>query len=303
MAITDYSTTSLLSVQTKNQGFVSNEIEDKYNSHLDLNGFCTIDNSLQGVAGDIRTIDVYGAAGTAIDVAEGEGNDDSISVALNPKRYQIKCAQAWFRYSDEALMRDPIAVQTGIGHLGVALFNKVNADIFYEMNSIADETVDTQTIKHTLTADAPDFDAFVDAVSLLQINDAAGETALDAQRRFIPTVFALMSKADIAKARKAMKDQIEYVPELAWTPGYVGSVAGVGLYYKQDAVENTIIVATRKAVTVFNKTGVEAEIAARSGGTNGTANLRFNDQYARKYYIAALTDKNQICKVTLDPQG
>ena len=58
MAISDYSTQSLVNVITKNQGFVSNEIEDKYNSHLALDGFCQVDNGLQGVAGDIRTIDV-----------------------------------------------------------------------------------------------------------------------------------------------------------------------------------------------------------------------------------------------------
>lgn len=298
MAITDYSTTSLVGVVTKNQGFLSHEIEDKYNSHLDLNGFCTIDNTLQGVAGDIRTIDVYGASGTAVDVDEGVGNTASISVALAPKRYQIKCAQAWFRYSDEALMRDPISVQTGIGHLGVAMFNKVNADIFTEMNSIADEGTGSSAIKHTLSSAAPDFNCFVDAVSLIDIKDAPGEDALDAQQRFLPQVFALLSKADIAKARKALKDELKYVEAYART-GYVGTVAGVNLYYKQDAVDGTIIVATRRATTVFNKTGVDVENAARGGGQAGNANTRMNDIFARKYYIAALTDKTQICKVTL----
>ena len=292
MAITDYSISSLASVVTKQQGFVSHEIEDTYASHLDLNGFCTIDNSLQGVAGDIRTIDVYAASGSAVDVAEGVGNTESIATTLTPKRYQIKCAQAWFQYSDEALMRDPIAVQTGLNQLGVAMFNKVNADIFTEMNSATGAD-------HTLSAAAPDFNAFVDAASKIAVKDAAGETAMDAQQRFIPTLFALMSKADIAKARKECKEQLVYVPEHAWTPGYVGEIAGVTLYFKQDAVENTIIVGTRKAVTVFNKTGVDVETAARAGGLDGAANKRMNDVFARKYYIAALTDINQICKVTL----
>jgi hypothetical protein len=116
---------------------VSHEIEDTYLSHLDLNGFCTIDNTLQGVAGDIRTIDTYSASGTAIDVAEGEGNTDSIATTLTPQKYQVKCAQAWFRYSDEALMRDPVAVQTGLGQLGIAMFNKVNADFMGELKKLS----------------------------------------------------------------------------------------------------------------------------------------------------------------------
>ena len=291
MAITDYSISSLASVVTKQQGFVSNEIEDTYLSHLDLNGFCTVDNNLQGVPGDIRTIDVYGASGTAVDVAEGYGNDTSISTTLTPKRYQIKCAQDWFRYSDEALMRDPIAVQTGLNHMGVALFNKVNADIYGQMKSVTGDD-------HTLSVNKPDFSAFVDAVSKLAIKDQAGEDAMDAQQRFLPQVFALLGKAEIAAARKELKDELKYVEAYART-GYVGTVAGVNLYYKQDATTGVIMVGTRQAVTVFNKTGVNVEYAARNGGTSGTANIRMNDVYARKYYIAALTDTDQMVKMIL----
>lgn len=291
MAITDYSITSLASVVTKQQGFVSNEIEDTYLSHLDLNGFCTVDNSLQGVPGDIRTIDVYGASGTAVDVAEGYGNSTSISTTLTPNRYQIKCAQDWFRYSDEALMRDPIAVQTGLNHMGIALFNKVNSDIYTQMKSVSGDD-------HTVSVLKPDFSAFVDAVSKLAIKDQAGEDAMDAQQRFLPTVFALLGKAEIAAARKELKDELKYVEAYART-GYVGTVAGVNLYYKQDATTGVIMVGTRQAVTVFNKTGVNVEYAARNGGTQGTANIRMNDVYARKYYIAALTDEDQMVKMLL----
>lgn len=291
MAITDYSSQSLANVITKNQGYVSNLVEDKYLTHLDLNGFCTVDNTLQGVAGDIRTIDVYGAVGTAVDVAEGEGNDTSISTTLTPQRYQIKCAQAWFQYSDEALMRDPFAVNTGLGHLGVAMFNKVNTDIMAQMATVSGAD-------HTLSAATPNFDAFVDAVAKLDIKDAAGEDAMAAQGRVLPTVWALLSKADIANARKALKDSLQYVEAYART-GYVGTVAGVNLYYQQAMTAGTIYVGTNKAVTVFNKTGVDVETAARSGGVDGTANKRLNDVFARKYYIAALTDINQIVKVTI----
>jgi hypothetical protein len=291
MAITDYSSQSLANVITKNQGYVSNLVEDKYLTHLDLNGFCTVDNGLQGVAGDIRTIDVYGAVGEAADVAEGEGNTTSISTTLTPQRYQIKCAQAWFQYSDEALMRDPFAVNTGLGHLGVAMFNKVNADIMAQMATVTGAD-------HTLSAATPNFDAFVDAVAKLHIDDAAGEDAMAAQGRVLPTVWALLSKADIANARKALKDSLQYVEAYART-GYVGTVAGVNLFYQQAMTAGTIYVGTNKAVTVFNKTGVDVETAARSGGVDGTANKRLNDVFARTYYIAALTDINQIVKVTI----
>ena len=288
--ITPSKTTSLTGVDTLNQGFISNEIEDTYLSHLDLNGFCTVDNNLQGVAGDRRTIYKYTPTGTAVDVAEGVGNTASIAVGLTGEEYVIKCIQDWFQYSDEAMMRDPMAVHAGIGHMGIALFNKVNADIYAEM---ANATLGNST------AVTFSFDAMVDAVSALDIKDAAGETALDAQQRFVPTVWAIAGKAEVGKIRKACKDQLVYVPEHAWNPGYIGEVAGVTVYYKQDATANTIYVGTNKAVTVFNKTGVQTEVAARAGGTTGSANTRMNDIFARKYYIAALTDATQIYKLEI----
>lgn len=288
--ITPSQTASLTGVATLNQGFISNEIEDTYLSHLDLNGFCTIDNSLQGVAGDRRTIYKYTPSGTAVDVAEGAGNSASISVALTGNEYVVKCIQDWFQYSDEAMMRDPFAVQAGINHMGIALFNKVNADVYAEM---ANATLGNSTaVPFT-------FDAMVDAVSALTIKDAAGENALDAQKRFVPTVWAIAGKAEVGKIRKACKDQLEYVPEHAWNPGYIGEVAGVTVFYKQDATADTIYVGTNQAVTVFNKTGVTTEIAARAGGATGSANTRMNDIFARKYYIAALTDATQIYKLTI----
>lgn len=278
-------TNSLASVQTFDQGFLSNEIADLFASHLDLNQFCTVDNELEGVAGDIRKINVYNATGDAEDVAEGQGNNSSIAVTLEEKEYRIKTAQAMFEYSDEAAMRDPVAVQTGITRLGISLFDKVNADIFAEMGKA------TQLI----TPATYDFDALVDAVAEMSITDA-NEPVIEVQGRFIPTVWAITDKKGIAKARKAMKDQIVYDPRLAWEQGYVGSIAGVALFYKQNLPENIMYVGTKEAITVFNKTGVNTEIAAR-GKTE--ANTRMNDVFARKYYIAALTQPTQIVQVVL----
>ena len=57
-----------------------------------------------------------------------------------------------------------------------------------------------------------------------------------------------------------------------------------------------IYVGTDKAVTIFNKTGVETEIAARG---KEEANKRQNNLFARKYYIAALTHDDQIVQLAL----
>ena len=42
--------------------YLSNEIEDQYKSHLDLQTFCTVDNALEGTAGMLRKINVYKAS-------------------------------------------------------------------------------------------------------------------------------------------------------------------------------------------------------------------------------------------------
>lgn len=278
-------TNSLVGVQTFDNGFLSNEIQDLFASHLDLNQFCTVDNELEGTTGDIRRINVYGATGSAEDVAEGQGNQYSISTTLTEKEYRVLCAQAWFKYSDEALMRDPIAVQTGITKLGVALFDDVNAKIFNEME------------KATLlvTPTTYDFDALVDAVSSLQITDS-NEAVIEVQGKFLPTVWAVVNKKGVGALRKAMKDQLKYDQRLAWEQGYIGSVAGVAIFYKQNLPDDIMYVGTKDAVTVFNKTAVETEIAARD---EQNANKRLNNIFARKYYIAALTNPNKICQVVL----
>ena len=72
--------------------------------------------------------------------------------------------------------------------------------------------------------------------------------------------------------------------------GYVGTVAGVNIYTKKDATKGTVVVATRQAVTIFNKKGVEIE-------QERDADHRKNDIYSRKYYLAALTDATKAVKV------
>lgn len=272
-------------ITTLDQGFVSNEIEDVYASHLNLNQFCTVDNELQGVPGDRRKINVYGAAGNAEKVTEGNGNSGSISTSLVEKEYVIECAQNWLKYSDEALMRDPVSVQTGLSRLGASLFDQVNDDIYAEF----------QKAVLYVTSSTPDFDAFVDAVSKIDFVDG-NESAIEYEGRTIPTVWAICNAKTLAAARKAMKAQIVYDPNLAWAQGYVGTIAGVPLYVKKNLADDVLYVGTNKAVTVFNKTGVNTEIAARGADE---ANKRLNNIFARKYYIAALTDASQICQIGL----
>lgn len=243
-------------------------IEDQFNSHLDLMRFCTLDNSLVGVAGDKKKIRVYSATDGTEKLAMGEGNTKNIEVKYAEKEYEILMAQNRFPYYDEELMRDPMVVDTGVRHMTTDMFNHTQADIFAEFNKA------TQTVNAT----AFDFGAFVDAVAMLP-----GENQEERE------VFAFVHPNDKAAIRKGLKDDLKYV-EAYVRSGYIGTVAGVNLYVKQDAVEGTICGGTKKAVTYFNKKGVAVE-------QERDANIRLNEIYSRKYYLVALTDENECFKI------
>ena len=250
--------------------YLSNEVEDQYNSHLDLLSFCNVDNSLVGTPGMIRKINVYTATNGTEKLAMGEGNSKSIEVSYAEKEYEILMAQNRFDYFDEQAMIDPMLVPVGSRHMGTDMFNHVNADIFAEFK------------KATLAvaASAFNFDAFVDAMAKLNVENE-------------PDTFAFVCPEDMAKIRKALKDDLKYVTEFSKN-GYVGTVGcGTHLYLKKDATPGEIIMATRDAVTLFNKKGVEIE-------QERDANIRKNSIWSRKYYLAALTDATKAVKITLN---
>ena len=251
--------------------YLSNEVEDQYNSHLDLMQFCNVDNSLVGTAGMLRKINVYTATNGTEKLAMGEGNSKSIEVSYAEKEYRVLLAQNRFDYMDEQAMTDDMLVPVGTRHMGTDMFNTVNGDIFAEFKKA---TLEQPTA-------AFDFAAFVDAQAQLNLENLEGVS-----------IFGFVCPADMAKVRKALKDDLKYVEAFAKN-GYVGTVGGVNLYTKKDATAGQIIIATRDAVTLFNKKGVEIE-------QERDANIRKNSIWSRKYYLAALTDATKAVKITLN---
>ena len=250
--------------------YLSNEVEDQYNSHLDLQLFCNVDNSLVGTAGMKRKINVYTATDGTEKLAMGAGNTKSIEVSYAEKEYEILMAQNRFDYYDEQAMIDPMLVPVGTRHMGTDMYNHVNADIFAEFKKAS----------LAVTASAFNFDAFVDAMAKLNVENE-------------PSTFAFVCPEDMAKIRKALKDDLKYVSEFSKN-GYVGTIGcGTNLYLKKDATPGEIIMATRDAVTLFNKKGVEIE-------QERDANIRKNSIWSRKYYLAALTDATKAVKITLN---
>ena len=255
--------------------FLSNTVEDQFNSHLDLVPFCTVDNTLEGTAGMKRVIHAYRATDGTEKLTVGQGNTKSIEVNYTPVEYEIALAQNRFDWYDEHAMTDPMLVPVGMKHAGTDMFNTVQADIYGEFAKTGIE----------VPATAPNFDAFVDASAALNLENIEGVS-----------IFAFVSPADKAKVRKALKDDLKYIESYART-GYIGSVANINLYDKADATEGEIIVATKDAVTIFNKKGVEVEQPPRSADE---ANIRKNTVFSRKYYVVALTDESKAVKIKLN---
>lgn len=242
--------------------FLSNEIEDQYKSHLDLQAFCTVDSTLTGTAGMVRKIHKYKATDGTEKLTMGQGNTKTIEAGYTEKEYRILLAQNRFLYYDEEAMTDPMVISTGTRHAGTDLFNTVNADIYGAFNEAT----------LTLATTALGFDAFVDAAAMLNLENLEGVT-----------VFGFVNPADMAKLRKALKDDLKYVEAFA-KQGYVGTVGGINIYTKKDALTGKVVIATKEAVTVFNKKGTEVE-QEREG------NIRRNTVYSRKYYLAAMTNE------------
>jgi len=252
--------------------FLSNEVEDQFNSHLDLQRFCTVDNNLVGEAGMKRKINRYRATNATQKLTMGNGNTQSIEVSYAQKEYEILLAQNRFEYYDEQAMTDPMLVPVGVRHMATDMFNTVNGDIFAEFNKATKIVV----------VNAMGFDAFADAQSMFNLENIEGVE-----------FFAFVAPADVAALRKALGLNLQYVEAFART-GYIGTVAGVNIYTKKDAVAGTICVGTKDAVTLFNKKGTEVETPQRD---SGDANVRKNTVFARKYYIAALTDERYAVKI------
>ena len=247
---------------------LENRFEDQYNSKLDLMQFCTVDDSLVGVAGDKKVINTYTATNGTEVLEMGEGNTKDIEVSYEAKEYTIELLQNRFSYYDEEEMRDPLIVEKGLQHGVVDMFNTANKKAMAEFNKAS----------ITVPVSAFNFDAFVDGAAMLPFE---GEDV---------AAFALCHKNDVKEIRKALKDDLKYVEAYVRT-GYIGTINGVSIYTSNEATEGTIVLATKKAVTYFRKKGTEVE-------QDRNPDTRKNQVWHRQIGIFAFTDATQAVKLT-----
>jgi hypothetical protein len=104
-------------------------------------------------------------------------------------------------------------------------------------------------------------------------------------------LFLLISPADKAAFRKALKDDLSYTEGFVRT-GYIGSVCGVPVVVSKAVPAGKGYLATKEAVTTFIKKASETEYLR-------DADTRNNTYWIRKVAVVALTDATKVVKVTI----
>lgn len=247
---------------------LSNKLNDILATKVDLNAYMTIDTSMVEEAGMKKTINTYTSTGAVEELDMGEGNQEEIEVSFTSNEYVVKTYQGKFAFYDEQEMTDPMIVDTGLAHSADIMTNTFTEKAIVEME------------KATLTVepDAWSFDAVVDAIAKMNLENEEG-------------LFLLISPAEKAAFRKALKDDLSYSEGFVRT-GYIGSVCGVPVIVSKAVPAGEGFLATKEAVTVFIKKDSETEYER-------DADTRHNAYWVRKVAVVALTDATKIVKIAI----
>lgn len=252
--------------------------KDILTTKVNARSMMTIDDSLSGTAGMVKTINTYTYTGTAEELAAGAGSTESArgSIAYVGKDYTVKMVQQAFDYLDEDFMKDNAIVDMGIQGATSVMSNKMTS-AFYD--ALATVSTGSTELVHGITfakGGAIGYDTIVDAISALNVEDESG-------------VFVIIPNAWKAALRKDTDYKAARMGEVVYN-GQVGTVAGIPVIATK-ALTNKAYVLTKEAVTLFLKKDVEVE-------QDRNADKRKNSIYLRQCYVCALTDATKACKIT-----
>lgn len=246
---------------------LSNKINDILSTSLNINNYLTVDTSMTQGPGMKKTVNTYTSTGDVEALEMGQGNTQGIEVSFTSAEYDVLTYQGKFEFYDEQEMTDPMVVDTGLQHSADRMVNK--------FVKLAVDEYDKATLA---VQGAWSFDLVVDAIKEMNLEDETG-------------LFLLISPADQAEFRKALKDDLKYSEGFVRT-GYIGSVAGVPVIVTKAVAAGKGYLATKEAVTVFIKKDSETEYER-------DADKRKNSYWVRKFAVVALTDATKVVKITI----
>lgn len=250
--------------------------KDILSTKINARSMMTIDDSLVGTAGMIKTINTYTYTGTAEELAAGAGNTVRGSIAYVGKDYTVKMVQQAFDYLDEDFMKDNVIVDMGIQGATSVMSNKMTSDFYGALATTGSGS--TELVQGLTFPKGKEigYDVIVDAISALNVEDESG-------------IFIIIPNAWKAALRKDADYKAARMGEVVYN-GQVGTIAGIPVVATK-ALTNKAYVLTKEAVTLFLKKGVEVE-------QDRDADTRKNSIYLRDCYVCALTDATKACKIT-----
>ena len=248
--------------------------KDILSTKINARSMMTIDDSLVGAAGMIKTINTYTYTGTAEEVAAGAGNTSRGSIAYVGKDYTVKMVQQAFDYLDEDFMKDNVIVDMGIQGATSVMSNKMTSDFYAALATANSGTELVQKVTFPKGKEIS-YDAIVDAISARNVEDESG-------------VFVIIPNAWKAALRKDADYKAARMGGVVYN-GQVGTIAGIPVVATK-ALTGKAYVLTKEAVTLFLKKDVEVE-------QDRDADKRKNSIYLRDCYVCALTDATKACKI------
>ena len=247
---------------------LENRIADILETGLNSMSFMTVDRDLEQNAGMKKVIHTYTYEGAVEAVAEGQATTEKAKLTFEEKEYVVKVKQEEFEYTDEQFMKDPMILEAGLKGAGVSMINDLNNDFFTEIAK-------TSTL-HSATKLS--YDTVVDAIEKMNLEDEAG-------------LFLLIGNDMKAEIRKDEDFKASKLGEILYT-GQIGAISGVPVIVSKKVPAKTAYLATKEAVTLFNKKGVELEADRQK-------EKRINTEIARKVCLVALTDSTKAVKITI----
>lgn len=238
--------------------------QDLLTTAVNTRSLMSVDNSLAAEAGMTKTINVYTYTGAAEELGVGEGNSTRGSISYKGTDYTVKMVQQAFDYADEDFMKDNNVVDMGVKGATQLMTNKMTADFFAEAQKA--------TLSHT--ASALSYDAIVDAIAKLNLEDES-------------QLFVVISPAQKAEIRKDADYVAARMGEVVYN-GQIGTIAGIPVIVSKAA--SNAYVMSKEAVKLFMKKDVEVE-------QDRDADTRTNSIYLRSAYIVALVDATKACKI------
>ena len=247
---------------------IEERIKDILETALDGLQFMTVDRDLAQNAGMVKDIVKYAYEGAVQAVAEGAANTERGKVTFQEESYRVQVKQQVFDYTDEQYMKDFKVVEVGAKGMSIEMKNDLNNDFFVEI-------ANTSTVH---SASKFSYDVVVDAIEKMNLEDEQG-------------LFLLIGTDLKASIRKDEDFKASKMGEILYT-GQIGSIGGVPVIVSRKVPKNTGYLATKEAVTLFNKKGVELEADRQK-------EKRINTEIARKVCLVALTDSTKAVKITI----